>query len=969
MKWFLKYSALAVAAAFALGSCTKEETRPSTSENSLHFIINTAENVQLRSFVENNLNGTYTPKWTKGDKLAIFIGDITTSTDTTATLSNTAETGLTATFDGTVHTDLTEGSFLSFSPAGAFAKGYSDGTVGINLSEIQKPSSLTIDEACDVLVAKPCDFTAENGTVAINDLYFKRIFSIVKVNLKGVEALNGEKVTSFTLSTPETLTGRAAVDLSTASFSKWNVDYKFVTANYSEDCPVFGGANGLENTVWLVVNPTTVANGSTVTFSGETENYTFSKEVTLTKDLVFPQSQMAVINLTIGEGNYTAKTAETRIFVEGFDNVSENKSTPQPSVSGALGTGVTDNLEYVYTSADVRTSGNGHSSSDYYLWNGTASAVFTINNIAISDETTLLFSCQGRTSQSNTNVTISYKESSASDWINAGSFTATTSSFDTVQKFVLSVNSSDTSLDIQITNDAGNLLLDDFVLESFVENRTTLSTPANVSANVDAKTPNKVNVSWDAVEKASGYEVILSSEGKEDIVKTSSTSSLAVAGLEYSTTYSVKVKATTTDVENYIDSEYSAAVSVTTGEKGSIVEDKLVSSLFPANSTTYVAFTGVKVNSNAVYAGNSAYSNKGISLRSKDSNSGIVTTTSGGKVKSIVVEWISNTLSGRTIDVYGKNTPYSTAADLYNTTSQGTKIGSIAYGTSTELTISDDYQYIGLRSNDGALYVSSITISWDASGSSEGGSEPVKLAAPVVSCTAQTETSLTFTWGEVANASGYQVSTDGGSTYGDTQTATTYTWEGLTAGTTKTLYVKAIGDNSNYTDSDAASAEGKTTAGGSTGGKPTVLYTLDATSLKGSNNSYAGSCDIESDGITWNVTGNTTINPWRIGGKSIKNVDRAAYTKTAFSKALTSIDVTFGTASSITVNSCKIVYSASADFSNSKEVVGSFAASSTVKFEAEYPANCYYKLILNVTVSGSDNKYVQLSKIEFIGNN
>ena len=134
MKGFLKFSALAVAAAFAFGSCTKEETRPSTSENSLHFIINTAENVQLRSFVENNLDKTYTPKWSKGDKLAIFIGDITTSTTApTATLSNTAETGTTASFDGTVPTDLTEGSFLSFSPAGAFAKGYLDGTVGINL--------------------------------------------------------------------------------------------------------------------------------------------------------------------------------------------------------------------------------------------------------------------------------------------------------------------------------------------------------------------------------------------------------------------------------------------------------------------------------------------------------------------------------------------------------------------------------------------------------------------------------------------------------------------------------------------------------------------------------------------------------------------------------------------------------------------------------------------------------------------
>lgn len=729
MKWFLKYSALAVAAAFALGSCTKEETRPSTSENSLHFIINTAENVQLRSFVENNLNGTYTPKWTKGDKLAIFIGTISDKTSSpTATLSNTAETGTKAKFDGTVTTDLTEGSFLSFSPAGAFEKCYSNGTVGINLSQIQTPSSLTIDEACDVLVAKPCDFFAENGTVAINDLYFKRIFSIVKVNLKGVEALKGEKVTSFTFSVPDsTLTGRAAVDLSTASISKWNIENQSVTANYSEDCPVFGGANGLENTIWLVVNPTTVANGSTVTFSGETENYTFSKEVTLTKDLVFPQSQMAVINLTIGEGNYTAKTAETRIFVEGFDNVSTNKSTPQPSESGAVGTGVTDNLEYVYTSADVRTSGNGHSSSDYYLWNGTASAVFTINNIAISDETALLFSCQGRTSQNSTEVTISYKESSASDWINAGSFTATTSSFDTVQKFVLSVNSSATSLDIQITNDAGYLLLDDFVLESFVDTRTTLSTPANVSASVDAETPNKVNVSWGAVENASGYEVVLSSEEKEDIVKTSSTSSLAVAGLEYSTSYSVKVKATTTDVEKYIDSEYSTAVSVTTGDK-------------PAGAAEWVStsFANLKAGDKVVI------------VRTGDTNYAMTNdqgTSAAPKAQAVTVvnDKLDNTPESNIVwyvGVDGSNKIFYTSSEmktwLYCTSSNnGVRVGT---NTDKTFTYTNDYlkhvgtsRYLGVYNNaDWRCYteftganIKDQTFGFfvEQSGSSEGGGE------------------------------------------------------------------------------------------------------------------------------------------------------------------------------------------------------------------------------------------------------
>ena len=820
-KFLIKSAALAAWTVISAVSCTKEQNvDASVSQPELHFIINTAENTSVKSFIANNLDETYTPKWTKDDKLALFIGEITTSTtEPKAILSNKAETGTTATFDGTVPTDLTGGSFLSFSPAGAFATGYSDGTVGINLSEIQSPSSLTIDEACDVLVARPCDYTAENGTVAINDLYFKRIFSIVKVNLKGVAALNGEKVTSFTLNAPATLTGRAAVDLSTASISQWYTKNESVVAKYTTDNPVFGGTDGLDNTVWLVVNPTTVASGSTVTFSGETDNYTFSKEVSLSKDkdLVFPQSQIAVINLTIEEGNYTAKTVETRIFVEGFDNVETTKTQLQPSVTGASGTGVTESLAYTYSSdnTNLRFNSNGHSSTNPYLYLSGANDNLIISNIKISGETALKFSYQAKTNAGSATITINYKESSSDVWTEVGTSTAGTGTFDTVNAKVFNVSSEATSIDIQIVGSAA-ALVDDLVLESFVDTRTTLSTPANVSASVDAETPNKVNVSWNAVENASGYEVVLSSEGKEDIVKTSSTSPLAVAGLEYSTKYSVKVKATTTDVENYIDSEYSTAVSVTTGEKGSIVEDKLVSSLFPATSTTYKNFTGVKVLSNAVYAGNTSYNNNGISLRDT-SPSGIVSTTSGGKVKSVVVEWISNTASGRTIDVYGKTTAYNTAADLYNTNSQGTMIGTIVYGTSTELTIPDDYQYIGLRSNKGTLYVSSITISWDASGSTGGGSDPVKLATPSVSCTAKTETSLTFSWAAVANASDYQVSTDGGNTYGSTQNKTTYTWEGLTANTTKTLYVKAIGDGTNYTDSEAASAEGTTSAGSGSG--------------------------------------------------------------------------------------------------------------------------------------------------------
>lgn len=94
---------------------------------------------------------------------------------------------------------------------------------------------------------------------------------------------------------------------------------------------------------------------------------------------------------------------------------------------------------------------------------------------------------------------------------------------------------------------------------------------------------------------------------------------------------------------------------------------------------------------------------------------------------------------------------------------------------------------------------------------------PTKLTAPAnLISTEQTASSLTFTWDAVENANGYQVSLDGGNNWETTQTETTYTWSGLEAGTTYTLYVKAIGDGTAYSDSNAASVSAQTVGGGQT---------------------------------------------------------------------------------------------------------------------------------------------------------
>lgn len=142
--------------------------------------------------------------------------------------------------------------------------------------------------------------------------------------------------------------------------------------------------------------------------------------------------------------------------------------------------------------------------------------------------------------------------------------------------------------------------------------------------------------------------------------------------------------------------------------------DLLDNAFIGVSGTTYTDKSGLVGSSGrgSKYTTNSAGGNSAIQLRSDKSNSGIVTTSSGGYAYKIVVSWNSNTASGRTLQVYGKNTAYSSPSDLYSSSSQGTLLGTIVYGSSTELVITGDYAYIGLRSSSGAMWLDEIDVYW-----------------------------------------------------------------------------------------------------------------------------------------------------------------------------------------------------------------------------------------------------------------
>ena len=152
------------------------------------------------------------------------------------------------------------------------------------------------------------------------------------------------------------------------------------------------------------------------------------------------------------------------------------------------------------------------------------------------------------------------------------------------------------------------------------------------------------------------------------------------------------------------------------------------------SGTSYSDWSGKEGASRAVYAGNSAGGNNSVQLRSATSDNstlhaGIITTASAGKVTKVVVTWHSETADGRTLNVYGKNTAYSEVNDLYNNTDkQGTLLGTIVCGKSAVLDIEGDYEYIGLRSENGAMYLEAIYIVWG-----EGDDTQIPIPTPELS--------------------------------------------------------------------------------------------------------------------------------------------------------------------------------------------------------------------------------------------
>ena len=119
-----------------------------------------------------------------------------------------------------------------------------------------------------------------------------------------------------------------------------------------------------------------------------------------------------------------------------------------------------------------------------------------------------------------------------------------------------------------------------------------------------------------------------------------------------------------------------------------------------------------KGNSGAEYNLFCAGDKNSIQIRTNSSNSGIVVTKSPGKIVSIAIDWNSETVDTRTLNVYQSSTPFDSPADLFVSGLSTITTFKKSDGNKT-YTFSPQPLYIGMRSSSAAMYINSITIVWE----------------------------------------------------------------------------------------------------------------------------------------------------------------------------------------------------------------------------------------------------------------
>ena len=309
MRKFFAFAVCAAVAAASLVSCQKEIDNPSAGARDVHFTVKASLGTQTKTYLTET-SGVYSAKWSYdpsnsiADEIGVFFGDFENNVSAVdATFEIVDVTNDVATFagNGTVSTDLVK--FTSFYPASAFTRTYTNNCIGLKVEKTQNPVLGSFDPNADILIGKQKDIAITSTDVYLDDLQFARVMAILRVNVNarnGSASVAGKTVTSLKLiAANTTLTGTASVSAETGEISSWTQSNNEVIANIDASELITVNETDGVNAVYLIVNPTTIAAGTSLTFTvGMSDGTTYTRILTAPA-MEFLAAKVTEINLTL----------------------------------------------------------------------------------------------------------------------------------------------------------------------------------------------------------------------------------------------------------------------------------------------------------------------------------------------------------------------------------------------------------------------------------------------------------------------------------------------------------------------------------------------------------------------------------------------------------------------------------------------------------------------------------------------
>lgn len=695
MKRLYSIITITFAAAFLLTGCAKdkgEEPQPQTFHRTVSVSFTKGADTKT-AVVEGENKAFYI--WTTGDDQYFKVYENTTlGTVTNISYSNDMK-------KATLTVDFNSPTANEYVYKAKFASHFSQEGNPEIISE-QNPSATSYDPAADVMISD-----AITSSTGLTSLMFtmNRVVTVNKLTLKGLE-------TDETISKVEVTFNKNVAGFYTYSGTNagnYSGSSKKLTLNYSGGAAVL--SDGTFPVYFISMPVESIALESVVVY---TDKNTYNKS-TFTKTYDFAIGQMARFGINMAGYGTPISSSKSYTLVESSDDL-------------------VDGAEYIIAAKNA--------SDNYY-----AMGTFAGNSYHPSVNVTTNYSSGTITLDNTSSVEPVILVKSGSNWLIKDDASSTYNGYYLASTANKNSTEQTSSFEWTIEIDSGNATITPTSNSSYGRFQYNSQNPRFCCYASDQTTPSLYKLNGSAAtlgisfaeasysfslnssvyEAFTGQVVTKNSSDTRTVTYSMSgsaigtiNSSTGAVTLNGTTTGIATVTATVGEAPGYKAGSVSYTITVTAAS-GSDVTDVLTTATFPVSGTSYADFSGVTVLSSAVYSANCASNNGSyIQLRS-NTNSGIVTTTSAGRVAKVKVTWNSSTEIGRTLNIYAKNTAYNAVSDLYDSNKHGILVGSIVRGTSTEFTFAGDYNYIGLRSNSGAMYITQIEITWGEGGSSGGG--------------------------------------------------------------------------------------------------------------------------------------------------------------------------------------------------------------------------------------------------------